>query len=425
MGVVYRAHDDNLRRDVALKILNRQSGNCGGLDAELFMQEARAIAKLQHPSVVSVFEVAQDNGQIFLALELMEGGTLKEYVQRYGRIPPRELWAQMVGPARALALAHRRGIIHRDIKPGNLIFDDHGHLKLMDFGLADVAQDAASERIRGKAVGSLGWLAPETARGQGTTASSDIYSLGLAMLYALTGRVWLTAPSRGELMTLHQNPPPLRLGRIRGLTPRAASVIEKCLAIEQADRFLTADRLADALLECADEDPAKLSQQRKRHAWVAVIAAVCGGLLVGGGVLHYFNRLFDRQRELELPVISKRAPADFGPDAQGLQAPSPDGKARVAAVSPSEASEGSVAVDLRRPWPNVYGDSDFKFVGSKRARVFHLATGKCGRSILASNLEIFGSVEEALEAGWKPCPSCRPAESDPVNVAAGPDQDRD
>ncbi|MEE8385853.1 MAG: serine/threonine-protein kinase, partial [Dehalococcoidia bacterium] len=275
MAAVWRAHDETLRRDAALKILHRrgdQGGNGGTLNADLFMQEAQAIAKLQHPAVVTIFEVGREADQVFLALELMEGGTLKEYVERYGCIPPRELWALMVGPARALALAHRRGIIHRDIKPTNLMFDDHGHLKLMDFGLADVAQEVASERLRGKTVGSMGWIAPETARAEPTTAASDIYSIGLAILYALSGRPWLHAPSRGELMALHRDPPSLDLSRIKGMTPRGEAILRTCLAVEPTDRYLTAGRLADALQQCADEDPTEISRARKSQALVAAAA---------------------------------------------------------------------------------------------------------------------------------------------------------
>ena len=258
MGVVWRARDDVLRRDVALKILGhkREEGKQSGLNTDLFMQEARAVAKLQHPSVVSIYEVAEDHGRIFLSLELMEGGTLKEYVDANGPIEPRRLFKLMVGSARALGLAHRRGVIHRDIKPSNLMFDDHGHLKLMDFGLADVTHEEVSKRLRGKAVGSLGWVAPETARGKGTTKLSDVYSFGLVILYALTGEPFIHAKSRPEIIALHRNPPNLKLDKIKGLTPRAKRMLQKCLAVEPSERFASAEALAEALQACADEDPA-------------------------------------------------------------------------------------------------------------------------------------------------------------------------
>ncbi|HVP13509.1 MAG TPA: protein kinase [Phycisphaerae bacterium] len=358
MGSVWRSHDATLRRDVALKILNksrRNGGDAGGLNVELFLQEARAVAKLQHPSVVSIYEVVEDQGQVFLALELMEGGTLKEYVERYGKIPPRELFKMMVGPVRALALAHKRGIIHRDVKPGNLMFDDHSNLKLMDFGLAEVAQESASEKMKGKAVGSLGWIAPETARGLGTTAASDIYGMGLVMLYALAGKPWFQSKSRAELIALHQNPPPLELNGIKGLTPKGAAMLRKCLAVDQADRFLTADLLADAVQECAEEDPERLAKQRKNVALKVVLASIVSAVLAGSAAIYAYTVWLDSKgkgymppaqggeservvpmqyqrknppRERTEAPVPARPPAVAGPATQpsaGLSPPSPAG----------------------------------------------------------------------------------------------------
>jgi len=433
MAVVWRAHDDSLRRDTALKILTQRgsrSGNGGGLNAELFMQEARAIARLQHPAVVAIFEVGQDAGQVFLAIELMEGGTLKEWVERYGRIPPRELWAQMVGPARALALAHRRGIIHRDIKPSNLMFDDLGHMKLMDFGLADVAQEMVSKRMRGKTVGSMGWIAPETARGEGTTASSDIYSMGLAMLFALTGNPWLRAHSRGELMALHRNPPAVDLNGIKGLTPGGAAILKTCLTVEQSDRYLTADHLADALQECADERPSELSRRRKSSAALAAAAFIIGGLIVLAGGLHIFNRFYDAESKFRQPV-AKHLLHPPSTEAVPGRAPGLDSDAAVAepgadtpstAVTQEDEKRGG-PTDLHRPWPEVFGNIEFKFVGAKKGGLFHKGSSACGRDIYASNLVWFESVDEALDSGRKPCPECRPTGGRAIGIAAGPESD--
>jgi len=335
MGSVWRSHDATLRRDVALKILNRSQGKGGdgGLNAELFLQEARAVAKLQHPSVVSIYEVVEDQGQIFLALELMEGGTLKEYVERFGRVPPRELFRMMIGPTKALAVAHKRGIIHRDVKPGNLMFDDHGNLKLMDFGLAEVAQEVASERMRGKAVGSLGWIAPETARGLGTTAASDIYGMGLVMLYALTGRPFFQSKSRAELIAMHQNPPPLDFSGIKGLTPNGAALLRKCLTVDQADRFLTADLLADALQDCASEDPSlKKEMQRTVAKWVVVFSVIITLVISCVAVWVYTIRMSEQRRYLG-------PPATVGP----RQAPMVYLEKKVPTSSPAESPGGPTA----------------------------------------------------------------------------------
>ena len=405
MGVVWRGHDETLRRDVALKILNRtrKSSSKPSLNAELFMQEARAVAKLQHPNVVAIFEVAEDQGQAFLALELMEGGTLKEFVDRNGPIAPRELFAMAVGPAKALALAHRRGIIHRDIKPGNLMFDDHGHLKLMDFGLADVAQEAASERMKGKAVGSLGWVAPETVRGQGTTGASDIYAMGLVLLYALTGKPWLHAASRQELIALHQNPPPLDLSQYKQLSARDVALLKKCLAVDPQERFADADQLAQAMKEASLEDPIVLSHQRRRnHASIAAIAASFGLVLGIGGVSWYFVRLADQANEFSMPVAQRPGTAQ---------------KAPVAAVP-----KFATLAEAKVPWPQVpylIDASELSFVAGKDG-VVHVPSCEKAREIWASDLQNFDKIEDALAKGYKPCPLCHPNKGPRPDVVMGP-----
>jgi len=347
MGVVWRGHDEKLRRDVALKILTRYGQNRpgrDGLSAQLFMQEARAVAKLQHPSVVSIFEVAEDHGQVFLALELMEGGTLKEHVDRNGSIAPRDLASLMIGPTRALALAHRRGIIHRDIKPGNLMFDDHGHLKLMDFGLAHVEQEDVSRRMKGRAVGSLGWIAPETARGEGTTTASDIYGMGLVMLYTITARQWLHAKSRSTLIKLHQNPPQPDLKGIEGLDATFAGIISQCLENDQKQRYESADALADALEQYVQEQR-DLERRRRQPRVAAAVLVAAVSLFVGiGGTLYFFLELSAREDKLKQPSI---IPGSFA----GNEAAEPDD----ANVQQDAADVGTVERQPDAP-PSLAGD---------------------------------------------------------------------
>lgn len=433
MGVVWRGHDDKLRRDVALKILNRskrKNGSIGGLSAELFMQEARAVAKLQHPAVVSIFEVAEDQGQVFLSLELMEGGTLKEYVDRKGPMAPRELFALMVGPAKALALAHDRGIIHRDIKPGNLMFDDHGHLKLMDFGLADVRDEEASEKIRGKAVGSLGWIAPETARGKGTTKQSDIYGMGLVMLYALTGKTLLHAGSRSKLIALHQNPPEPDYSSIRGLTPRAVAMLRKCLEVDQSKRFDSAKAMAAELQACADEDPAESSRRRRSHASIAAVAAVFGVIIGVGAVIYYFLDLLERENQIHYPFVTHGSvdlPTDDLETASDKLSPNPSGDAVQDAAAGVTARFASLE-EAKVPWPQVpylVDMSNVKYVGSVHGRVYHLPTTECGRLINASNLITFESREAADAAGRHLCNRCaRSLETGKAHLATAPGEEQ-
>lgn len=410
MGVVWRAHDDSLRRDVALKILTparpsrKKRRDPESLNVDLFMQEARAVAKLQHPSVVSIFEVAEDQGTQFVALELMNGGTLKEQVEEDGPIAPRELFAMMIGPARALAAAHQRGIIHRDIKPSNFMFDDHGHLKLGDFGLADVTDEEASARLRGRAVGSLGWIAPETARGQATTGASDIYSMGLVMLHALRGRPWLHADSRTKILALHQDPPAPDFSDIAGLSPAGAELLASCLAVSPEDRPESAEDLTDGLRACAEETETP-AEGRRRSRLLPVAAIITFAVLaaVGWG-LNYLSGYF------ESTVDQMRQPASL----RGMSAGSTNEKT-IGSPDREDRTSREVAglLEADRPWSQVLDDSQLGIIASRNGRVFHTTSCPGGRKIHLKNLLRFETCEAATAEGRTPCPQCRPAPEDP------------
>jgi len=287
MGVVWKAQDDALQRAVALKILGRGNGHTvDPVSRDLFMQEARAAAKLQHPHVVGVHELGEDQGFTYIALEYMHEGTLKDVVDRDGGYAPRALFEMLVGPARALALAHRRGILHRDLKPGNLMFDDHGHLKLTDFGLAHVNDDPASLHLKGRAVGSLGWIAPEVAHGHSGSPSSDIYSFGLCILFALTGKIYFKADTRSALLKLHQTPPVLRFDELPPLSPRALAMLQKTLALLPKDRFASMDDLVAELISCATEgspDGASPTSVRSGSGMLGAANVAVGSGSVGSG----------------------------------------------------------------------------------------------------------------------------------------------
>jgi len=406
MGVVWRAHDPTLNREVAIKILTSPQGQAsnGSLSRALFLQEARAAAKLNHPGAITVFEIADAGGISFIAMELMHGGMLRDRVEKHGPFDPRELFRLLVQPVKALALAHERGIIHRDVKPGNLMFDDHGMLKLGDFGLSDVTGDPASQSLRGRSVGSLGWVAPETARGEQTTAQSDIYSMGLVMLYALTGKPWLTSDSRSKLLALHQNPPELEIDNIPGLTEDGKALLHRCLARDQADRFQTAYELATFLEHCANEPDEPLvpqSQAEKGKLKVALIslgACLAAIVLVVLFVLGYLDKVSQWQRK---PLLRPRAaPAPV----EHVSPPASNGPPEVlpATPHPDDATRRGAA------WFGVIDPSTLHFVASKSGRVYHLTTCEGGRQISISNLVDFKTRAEAEAAGKRPCPICHP-----------------
>ncbi len=401
MGVVWRAHDPTLRRDVAIKILNQPSDRAAPstLSHQLFLQEARAAAKLNHPGAVTVFEISEDAGYYFIAMELMHGGTLKDRLDREGPFEPAELFRLMAAPARALALAHNRGIIHRDIKPGNLMFDDHGHLKLGDFGLSDVTGDPASVRLRGRAVGSLGWIAPETARGDPATPASEIYAFGLVLLYALTGRPWLTADNRSALMALHQNPPQPDFTGIPGLTEDGRALLHRCLQKNPADRFGSAEELATFLEHCAkepDETIIPLSQVRRSRRMVALAVAVTAVLVVAACVVVVAWYLGLTMEALRRPLQPLRAPL-------AAPAPGPEIDDAPGGTFDRESAPRGVA------WPGHVDESTLYLIASRNGQVYHRPNcPRGGREILLANLVNFPSRAAAEASGRASCPHCRP-----------------
>jgi predicted Zn finger-like uncharacterized protein len=419
MGVVWRAHDPTLKRDVAIKILSLPVEKEGrrSLPAQLFLQEARAAAKLNHPGAITVFEIGEDQSHQFIAMELMHQGTLKDRVDRDGPMEPRDLFALMAPPARALAMAHQRGIIHRDIKPGNLMFDDNDRLKLGDFGLSEVADDPTSLRMKGRAVGSLGWVAPETARGEPTTPASDIYAFGLVLLYALTGRQWLHADSRSKFLKLHQTPPEPDLDAIPDLSPDGAALLHRCLARDPAERFLSAEELATFLEYCAEEatSHAAVVQQVRHSRQKTIAAGVLAGLVVIllGAAFIWFD-LDRRADSLGRPLQALTAPETppHGVVEPGTAEPPPRPSrvtepARQPRADEDRARRGPP--DPTRTWPGKVDESQLRYIASKTGRVYHLPT--CtggGRDIYFSNLVNYPTPAAAEADDKRPCPFCRP-----------------
>lgn len=181
---VHRATDRLLERQVAVKVLRPSAGL--GQERERFRSEISVLGRLNHPGLVSVYDAGISEAHAFLVMELVEGETLRELMQR---APVRATRAAEIGAqlASALAYAHSQGVVHRDVKPGNVLVDRSGRVKLADFGIARVLGDALHHTQTGFAVGTASYLSPEQVRGEEVTGACDVYSLGLVLLEALTG----------------------------------------------------------------------------------------------------------------------------------------------------------------------------------------------------------------------------------------------
>ena len=192
MSTVYRALDETLQRQVAIKLMNREVTSDSD-QLERFRREARAVAQLSHPHIVGVIDAGEDEGRPYIVFEYVEGETLKERIRRNGRLPIAEAVAYGIEIARALGAAHARHIVHRDVKPQNVLIDEEGSAKVTDFGIARTL-DEEGLTADGRVLGTTDYVSPEQALGQDVTGQSDLYSLGIVLYEMVTGEV----PFKGE-----------------------------------------------------------------------------------------------------------------------------------------------------------------------------------------------------------------------------------
>ena len=297
MASVWRATDLPLDRLVAIKRLHARMHDDPEL-AERFRREGRAVARLQHPNLVRLLDQGQEGDEPFLVFELVEGSDLKTIISQDGRLPYRDAAAICAQVARALAAAHQAGVVHRDIKSHNVLVTPDRVAKLTDFGIARIVETEGSNLTRtGIVMGSSDYLAPEQAEGHGVDERSDIYSLGVVLFEALTGRLPFTGDSPVAVATKHvyETPPDPR--KLAPATPRQLSqVCLRALAKRPVERFASAAAFADALegratsaapagldghttgrLEAVTRPPAR--QRRRRLAAAGGVAAAAAAVL--------------------------------------------------------------------------------------------------------------------------------------------------
>jgi serine/threonine protein kinase len=248
MGMVYLGLDEALERKVAVKTLTGE-GLADEESRRRFQIEARAAAKLQHPNIVTVFELGEDRGVPFIAMEMLGGADLETLLRSGEPLSLAERLDILIQVARGLAFAHEHGVVHRDIKPSNIRLLDDGTAKIMDFGIAKVGGTQLTKT--GMMVGTVNYMSPEQVRGQKLDGRSDVFSLGVILYELLTGR----RPFRGEQVTevlykiVHEDPPPLDFTSLGDLSPRLQQIVSKALAKKAEERHASASQLADDLAE--------------------------------------------------------------------------------------------------------------------------------------------------------------------------------
>jgi len=280
MGVVYEARDTHLDRPVAIKILPADKVADPGRK-QRFVQEAKAASALNHPNIVTIYDIRSQDGTDFIVMEHIKGRTLDQLIAAKGMRPARAL-EYAVQIADAMAQAHGAGILHRDLKPSNIMVTDDGRAKLLDFGLAKLLEptDSLADAItlvarplskEGAVMGTAAYMSPEQAEGQKLDGRSDIFSFGSVLYEMVTGRRPFTADSQLSILTkiLKEEPaPPRQLDT--SIPPELEKLILRCLRKDPARRYQTMADLKVALEDLQAEPISGLSSRRK-WAWAALV----------------------------------------------------------------------------------------------------------------------------------------------------------
>src|SRR3954471_22062305 len=329
MGSVYKARDTRLNRFVALKLL-RPELSADPAEIERLEHEARATAAVNDPNVVQVFSSGTDHGQFYLVMELVDQGSLDDRMAEQGRVNEALVLDTGIQVARGLRAAHEKGLIHRDIKPGNILFADAETAKIGDFGLAIAAEQNAE--AQNEIWGTPYYVAPERLRAEPEDFRSDLYSLGATLFHALAGRPPFEGESNSATQLLAMKQQPLDLRSVApGVSRATAKIIERTLASDPQARFQSYDELIRDLQRARAvlvRDPATIRKRRLAIA-ASIIAAVA---VISAGVFAYRARQkamaagqnntaavdavllksFDEARHELIAGNTERARSDFG-----------------------------------------------------------------------------------------------------------------
>ncbi|MGD1149010.1 MAG: protein kinase [Thermoanaerobaculaceae bacterium] len=335
MGEVYRARDTRLGRDVAIKVLPAEFA----ADPERlrrFEQEARAVAALNHPNILVVYDVGTHEGAPYLVEELLDGESLRERLQG-GALPPRKVVELAVQVCSGLAAAHEKGIVHRDLKPENLFVTSDGHVKILDFGVAKLKpvqpDQAAAPTVvdttqPGMVIGTVAYMSPEQVRGQSVDHRSDIFSLGCVLYEMLTGRRAFAHDTAADTMSSILREEPLEVSAAQpGVPAPLAHVVSHCLEKRQEERFQSARDLAFGLAAVTGVGSAPTAVAGGGPAGRRLLALGAAGIGLAAAALAAGFFLLGRQtkRPPEAPRFTRLTfqrgyirTARFAPDGTGV-----------------------------------------------------------------------------------------------------------
>jgi len=439
MGMVIQAVDVNLQRIVALKVLRKKiMGERSEKHVEQFLREARAAARIEHPNVVHIYEINQHQGWWYIAMEMVQGDSLKRVIEAAGPLPPRQACPLIADAATALDIAHREGLIHRDIKPANLMITRNGRCKLTDFGLVRMGDPNDPFEFTSKTVGTPFFMAPEIIRRQKQTPAIDVYSLGCTLYYALTG----TPPYKGkdmpDLLRKHLKEP---IPDIRDKVPDASaglsSLITRMLAKDPLERPSAAD-VAAALhaesigslpiessgmsstaessilteaIEKALDSYAEASGSRifsksstgqaalsngdqNRKMWIAVAKGV--GVVTAAVLLIFISSV----------LVDSNSSSPKKPSAQGLRQRFPDAPDTYGVLAPGSGPRmpGNLSQPPAFSWIGKIDAADFQYVASREGVYYYAKDDPAAALITADNFVGYKTARQALTDGKTPAP---------------------
>jgi serine/threonine-protein kinase len=360
MGRVYLARDGLLSREVALKVLDDRHAENPEF-VERFRREAKAAASLSHPNMVTVYDSGEDDETPFIAMEHVPGGTLKNRLQQRGALPSRVAAGVTFEVANALAAAHEQGIVHRDIKPDNVLVTDQGHAKVGDFGIARAATATAITKTD-LILGSVRYLSPEQAKGEEVGPSSDLYSLGIVLYEMLTGRVPFDEENPIATAMKHVTEEPTSPRKLDPTIPKALEAITlKLLKKNPKQRYQSATKLAEDLarllvgpMPAEESNPSettlntersieRASERRRRQMIFSVLALLAVATLymllvfsVGFGQDDPFAPLVGQGTQGPVPRAS--APIPSGGENVALEVPEPPEEHTLQQQTPQQKS---------------------------------------------------------------------------------------
>jgi eukaryotic-like serine/threonine-protein kinase len=354
MAKVWLAHDRLLDRQVAVKILADRYASDPDF-VERFRREASAAAGLSHPNIVTVYDRGEAEGSYYIVMEHLPGPDLKAIIRQRGKLAPRQAVDAALQVLAALSAAHRRNVIHRDIKPQNVLVAEDGHLKVTDFGIARAGDDAGMTEI-GSVIGTAQYLSPEQARGEDVTTASDCYSVGILLYELLTGRVPFDGdkPVAVAMRQINEVPVSPRV-IVPQIPPQLSDIVMKALEKRPGSRYRTAEEFSDTLLAvraslpepaedasevlAAVESPATtriiaqntaatrvaarqppMPAPAKKRTRGPLIAAIIALLVLGGGASAYFLGGVGKATQVVIPKVAGLTEADAitALEAQGL-----------------------------------------------------------------------------------------------------------